>query len=346
MADKRVYAVLLAGGKGTRLWPLSTGSCSKSFVRIGRRAPLIAETIKRLRGIVDKNRIIVVVDGAQAHLLKKFTGGIPKRNILVEPFGRSTASAVGLAAIKLKPGDIMVVLPTDSLIKERALFRKTISEAVDFVASRKEDALLCIGVRPREARSGYGYIKAGPRRLGSVYSIAKFIEKPPAALARKFAGREGYFWNAGMFVFRAETILRAMKKYAPQLSRQLARIRKNKKYKKSAYLRMKNVSIDYQIMEKAKNLYCAVGKFSWCDLGNWKSLGELFKKDKNGNISFGRTVLTDTRDCIVYNSTNRNLGLAGVKGMIAACTENGTLVCGKSEAESVKSIARRVKRGR
>ena len=171
MKTKNVYAVLLAGGKGTRLWPLSVGNYSKSFVRIGRRPPLIAETIERLRGIIDKKRIIVVVDRAQASLLGEFAKGIPKRNILVEPFGRSTASAAGLAAIKLKPGDIMVVLPTDSLIKERASFRKTIKEAVDF-AFRKEDALLCIGVKPREARSGYGYIKTGPRRLGSVYSVS------------------------------------------------------------------------------------------------------------------------------------------------------------------------------
>ncbi len=342
---KNVFAVLLAGGKGTRLWPLSTGRYSKSFIRMGGRRPLIDETIGRITGIIGRKHIIIVVDGAQAPLVKKFSAGIPRNNILIEPFGRSTASAVGLAAIGLNPDDIMVVLPTDSLIKESFLFRKTIKEAVEF-AAREKDALICIGVKPSGASCGYGYIKAGPRRSGNIYSVGKFIEKPPDFLARKFAEKKGYFWNAGMFVFRAETILRAVRKYAPRLSRELERIKKNVKNKKSAYSKMKNVSIDYQIMEKAKNLYFAAGKFSWHDLGSWESIGELFKKDKNGNISFGKTVLTDTRGSIAYNSTSKNLGLTGLKDTVVVCTENGVLACAKAGSERVKAMVERMKRGR
>jgi len=341
MVKKDVYAVLLAGGKGTRLWPLSTDRCSKSFVRIGRRGALITETIARLSGAIGKKNTIIVVDEAQASLLGKFAVGIPKRNILVEPFGRSTASAVGLAAIGLEPDDIMVVLPTDSLIKEAASFKKTVKEAVKF-ARKKKDALLCIGVKPSSPRSGYGYIKTGFRHPRGIYSIDRFIEKPPENLARRFAGRKDYFWNAGMFVFRAEAILRAVKKHAPFLFNQLSRIKKNRKNKRSAYLRMKNVSIDYQIMEKAKNLYCAVGKFSWHDLGSWKSLGEILKKDKNGNVSFGRATLMNTADSVVYNSTEKNIGLAGLKDTIVVCAEGGTLVCGKNEAERVKELVMRM----
>ena len=341
----KVYAVLLAGGKGTRLWPLSVGSCSKSFIRIGGGRALITEAIERLRGIIDKKNILIVVDRAQAPLLGKFAKGIPGRNILVEPFGRSTASAVGLAAIELKPDDIMVVLPTDSLVKERALFKKTIKEAVNFVR-RREDALLSLGIKPKEPTSAYGYIKVGRRSFGNVYSVDRFIEKPTVSTARRFAGRKNYFWNAGIFVFRAETILRAIEKHAPRLLHQLARIRKNKKNKKDAYSRMKNVSIDYQIMEKAKNLYFAAGKFSWRDLGSWKSMEELFRKDKQGNICFGKAVLTDTRGSIVYNSTKKDLGLVGLKDAVVACTENGTLVCGKKDAGRVKAMVERMKRGR
>ncbi|MGB2706033.1 MAG: sugar phosphate nucleotidyltransferase [Candidatus Omnitrophota bacterium] len=334
---KKIYAVLLAGGKGTRLWPLSTGKYSKSFVRIGKEKPLITEAIKRLRGLVGKKHIIIVVDKAQAPLLKNFARGIPKRNILVEPFGRSTASAVGLAAIELKPDDIMVVLPTDSLIKEGASFRKTIKDAVNF-ALEKEKALICIGIRPKEASTAYGYIKVGLHQKKSVYAIDKFIEKPPKTLARRMAKGKGYFWNAGIFVFRAKSILGAVKKHAPQLLRQLERIRKNKNNKRNAYLRMKNVSIDYQIMEKAKNLYCAAGKFSWRDLGNWRSLEELFKKDKRGNICFGKATLMDTRNCIIYNSEKNKLGTVGLKDIVVVNTENGTLVCRKEDAERVKVL--------
>jgi len=336
-----IYAILLAGGKGTRLWPLSTGSYSKSFVRIGKQKPLITEAIKRLRGLIDKKRIIIVVDKSQALLLKRFTKGIPGRNILVEPFGRSTASAVGLAAIELKPDDIMVVLPTDSLIKEGASFRKTIKDAVDF-ASEKEKALICIGIKPKGASTGYGYIKVGPRQKKGIYAIDKFIEKPPGIAARRFAGNAGYFWNAGMFVFRAKSILSAVKKNAPQLLFQLGRIKENKNNKKKAYLKMKDVSIDYQIMEKAKNLYCAVGKFSWLDMGSWRGLEELFEKDREGNIRFGKVTLTDTRDSIIYNTRQEKLGVTGLRSMIVARTENGTLVCGKKDAERVKGLVERM----
>lgn len=337
IADKRIYAVLLAGGKGTRLWPLSTAKYSKSFVTIGKQKPLITEAIKRLRGLIGKKHIIIVADKAQAPLLKKFARGIPKPNILVEPFGRSTASALGLAAIKLKPDDIMVVLPTDSLIREGASFRKTIKEAVNFVLKR-EDALFCIGIKPTEAATGYGYIKVGPKERGSIYSIDKFIEKPPEALARRMTKSKGYLWNAGMFVFTAKSILSAVKKHAPLLSRQLERIRKNKKDKRKAYSRMKNVSIDYQIMEKAKNLYCAVGKFSWRDLGNWRSLEGLFKKDKQGNICFGKAALMDTHNSIIYNSEKNKICTAGLESMIVVHTREGVLVCRKTDAEKVKEL--------
>jgi len=158
-----IYACLLAGGKGTRLWPLSKERFSKSFVRIGKRKPLIVETIDRLRGLAGKKNVIIVVDKAQSRLLRKSVKGIPQRNILVEPFGRSTASAIGLAAIKLKADDIMVVLPTDALIKESSAFRKTIKSAIKFVKDN-ENVLLCIGIKPKSPSTAYGYIKIKSRR--------------------------------------------------------------------------------------------------------------------------------------------------------------------------------------
>ena len=298
---KDVYAVLLAGGKGTRLWPLSTSAHSKSFIRIGNEKPLLAQAIARLRGLIDKRNIIIVVDRAQEKLLRRFAKGIPKRNILVEPFGRSTASAVGLAAIGLDPYDIMVVLPTDSVIRETGNFKKAVKAAIDF-AREKEEALLCVGIKPRRATAAYGYIKIKSARRSMVYAVDRFIEKPKARRAAALVKKPNYLWNAGMFVFKAKDILEAMRIYAPILYRELLRIKRHKRDKASAYRRMKNVSIDYQIMEKAKNLYCVKGNFSWRDLGSWVSLEGLFKKDKKGNIRFGKATLVDTHDSIVYNS--------------------------------------------
>ena len=327
----------MAGGKGTRLWPLSTKKLSKSFIRIGKRKPLFIETVERLGGLIKRKNIIVVVDKAQEGLLRRFTKGIPGRNILAEPFGRSTASAIGLAAIERNPEDIMVVLPTDALINESKAFRKLIKSGVDFVSNTK-NALLCIGIKPKEPSTAYGYIHLRSRKRGRIYSIAKFIEKPKAKVAARLVKSPNYLWNAGIFIFRAEDILEAMRRYTPLLHRELLRIKKNKRDKRKAYSRMKDVSIDYQIMEKAKNLYCIKGDFPWCDLGSWKSVKELFKKDRKGNICFGKTVLMDTSDSIIYNSGKDALGVVGLENVIVVHTRNGTLVCDKKNAESVKKL--------
>ncbi|MBL7155887.1 MAG: mannose-1-phosphate guanylyltransferase [Candidatus Omnitrophica bacterium] len=334
---KDVYAILLAGGKGSRLWPLSTGNYSKSFVRIASKKPLITETIERLKGIIGKKNIIIVVDKRQARLIRKFAGGIPKRNIIVEPFGRSTASAVGLAAINLGPKSVMAILPTDALIKDPRAFTKTIKSAVSF--ARKNAALLCVGIKPRSASSAYGYIKVKSRPKGNIYSVDKFIEKPSVKKAAGLIKNKNCLWNAGMFVFKAEDILEAMRKHAPSLYRRLQRIKMRNCSKQAAYAKMKNVSIDYQVIEKAKNLYCVKGNFSWSDLGSWNSLEALgLKPDKNKNISFGKTTLINTYNSIVYNTEKENLGVVGLRGMIVARTKNGTLICDKKDAEKVKKL--------
>ena len=335
---KNTYAILLAGGKGTRLWPLSTPSFSKSFISIGNRKPLIAETIDRLSGLILKKNIIIVVDKAQEGLLKRFVKGIPKRNILVEPFGRSTASAVGLAAIALRPESVMVVLPTDARLENIAGFKKAIKRAINF-ASKPNPSLICVGIKPREAKTAYGYIKVGPRPKDGIYSINKFIEKPKKSLAVKLVKSANNLWNAGMFIFKAKDILGAIKEHAPRLHRELEVIKKSKSKKEAAYSRMRNVSIDYQIMERACNLFCVKGDFYWHDLGNWKMVGELLKRDKYGNASFGSANLMDTEGSLVYNTQKKHIGVVGFKDIVVVNTENGVLVCNKKYAEKVKELA-------
>jgi len=341
---KNIYPVLLAGGKGTRLWPLSYERESKSFARIGKMRPLITETIDRLSGLAGKKNIFFVVDEAQKNTLTRFTGSIPARNILVEPFGRSTACAVGLAAIGLHPEAIMAVFPTDALIRENGKFRRVIKKAARFVTS-ESDALLCVGISPKGASTAYGYIKLGPREKGGVYAVSKFTEKPTMRRAGEFIKSGNYLWNAGMFVFKAKSILGAIKKHAPLLYSGLQEIKKEKRNKRAVYSRMKNVSIDYQIMEKSANLHCVKGDFTWDDLGSWKSMEKLFKKDKSGNARFGKATLLDTKNCIVYNSTGEKLGVVGVSNAIIARTKGGTLVAGKDDAEKVKELVERLKKG-
>jgi len=335
-----VYACLLAGGKGTRLWPLSVPSCSKSFVRIGKRRPLIEDTISRLKGFINKERILVVVDKKQAGLLGKFTKGIPRRNILVEPFGRSTASAIGLAAIRLLPEDVIAALPTDQIITNPAGFRKTIKKAADF-ARKNKNSLLCVGVKPEGPSTAYGYIKAGKNRGGGIRKVAGFMEKPDKKTAKLFVKRKNFFWNAGIYIFRADSILSAMKRHAPLLRRELERVRKDGKKINSAYSRMKNVSIDYQIAERSKDIYFIRADFGWRDLGSWAGLDEVLlkagaRKDGDGNIIFGKARLSGTANSVIYNTESFTLIVEGARDRIIAHTKNGTLVCPKSEAGNIK----------
>ncbi len=336
----KLYAVLLAGGKGTRLWPISNENVSKSFVRIGNGPVLIDDTIKRLKGLMSPDEIIIVVDEKQKNLLKPYTKKIPKKNILVEPFGRSTASAIGLAAINLDPDDIMAVLPTDAVIKGAPGFRETIKRAADFV-SRTDNAIICIGIVPQEASTAYGYIKVEDIRTSGkqgMRRIERFTEKPTKELAKKLIKNKNYLWNAGMFVFKAGTILLGIKKHAPRLYSQLEVIRKNKRRIKVAYKKMKNISIDYQIMEKSKDLRCAKARFGWSDLGSWNSVLKMLKKDKNGNAKFGKAEFIDTDNSLVYNLKNEKVGVVGLSGAIVVNTKNGVLVCDKRSAEKVKKI--------
>ena len=335
---RNIYACFLAGGKGTRLWPLSVKGSSKSFIKIGTRRPLITEAINRLSGLVDKKHILVVVDKSQEKLARGFTLGIPRKNILVEPFGRSTASAVGLAAINLKADDVMMVLPTDALIEDAVSFRKTIKEAAYFADSKK-NALISIGIKPGWASTAYGYIKPGKRIHGQVYLIDRFTEKPSAKKARSFLRNGNYLWNAGIFVFTSGAIREAIKTHAPVLHRELCSISRSKKNIKKAYGRMKNVSIDYQVMEKAKTLYCVRGKFEWKDIGSWVSMGKIFKKDKKKNVVFGKVKLIDTEDSIIYNSEKTELAVVGLKKVIVAKTKDGTLVSAKAYSERIKELA-------
>ncbi len=339
MINKDIYAVLLAGGKGTRLWPLSMEGYSKPFIRFGKRKLLLEDVIERTQGIVYRKNIVIVIDKAKAKLLRRFTKGIPKKNILIEPFGRNTASAIGLAAINLKPESLMVVFPADQFIENLGNFKKTIKEGLNFIKDRKE-ALLCLGTVPTGISESFGYIKVSKSVTGNIFCAGKFVEKPSLAKAGKFLRNPDYLWNAGIFIFRAGAILEAIKKCAPLLYKNLQRIKKDKRNILRAYSQMKNISIDYQIMEKTKNLYCLKGKFRWQDIGNWVSLDKLFKKDREGNICVGKVSLVGVSNSIVYNSGKHTIGAIGLKDMVIVHTDNGTLVCAKRDAEKVKQLIR------
>jgi len=333
----KVYAVILAGGKGTRLWPLSKKGRSKSFVEIASRRPMIVDTVERLKGLIEKKDVLFVIDKGQEKNLKSILKWVKNKNVVLEPFGRSTASAVGLAAISVDPESILVVLPTDASIDKPGLFRKTIRNGVEFIKKNK-GAMVCFGVKTKDPSVSYGYIKTGRRIGGPIFTIDRFIEKPGSKKAKKLIEEGDCFWNAGIFIFRAADILDAMRKHAKGLYAELERIRENKKDIKKAYSRMRDISIDCQIMEKTRNLYCVLVDFGWHDLGNWLNLEGYFEKDRGHNISYGDVRIRHSHNISVYNFEKGTIGVVGARDIVVAHTDSGILICDKKQVEKVKEL--------
>ena len=319
------------------MWPLSKKGVSKSFLKLKSRKTIIEEIVRRFRGVTGEENVLFVVDKAQAGVLRVTFKHLPARNVIVEPFGRNTASAVGLAAVKAAPDDILVIMPTDALIEDGKKFRQAVTRAVDFVQGC-EGKIVCIGVEPTEAATAYGYIKI-LRPLGhGIYCVDKFVEKPSPAMARKFVSEKRYLWNAGIFVARAKDILAAMKKHAPKLYKKLDIIRRHPSRTAKAYAAMKNRSIDYQLLEKMDDLYCVRADFKWIDIGNWVSMAGLYGKSSSGNAKFGDVHFIDTSDSFVYNSGTTPIGVLGMDNVVIVRTNNGVLVCGKEYAQRVRDL--------
>lgn len=341
--NKDTYAILLAGGRGTRLWPLSGKGYAKPFMRFESKKTLIEESIIKIKGLIDRKHIIIVADNAQKDIARKAIKGVPKKNVILEPFGRNTASAAGLAAINLKPESIMVVLSADQLVEGQAQARRALAEGIKFVRENK-DVLVTVSTPPDSPSVSFGYVKVGDRKKGNIFAIDRFIEKPPLEKAKVFVKGKNYFWNAGIFIFKAGTILGAMKKYAPNLYRNLELVKKRKISVSQGYSRIKDISIDYEIMEKADNLYTVIGAFGWKDIGNWVSVGGLFKKDPSGNASNAEADLINVSDSFIYTTLKNKIGVVGLSNVIIVQTDNGLLVCSKKDAEKVRKLARPTER--
>jgi len=338
-----LYAVLLAGGKGTRLWPLSTGELSKSFIRLGNRRILMQEVLDRLRGIVERQATVIVIDRQKKKLLSNFIKGIPKKNVLIEPVGRNTAAAVGLAAINLKSEDIMLVLPVDQFVEGVVDFKSVVKEGARFI-EKNHNSLICLATRPRHASESFGYLKVKSRAKGRIFLVDKFIEKPSLIKAVQFQKDPAYLWNSGMFMFKSKTILRAMKSYAPALYRNLMKIKKRPNSIGSIYSRFKSVSLDYQVMEKAGDVYCIKGRFKWHDIGKWTSLEKLISGNSiKKNVCVGKTETLDVSDSFIYNAGEKPVGAIGLTGVIIVNTDNGVLVCAKKDVERVRELVKRMR---
>ena len=301
-----LYASILSGGIGSRFWPLSRETTPKQLLKVAGEESLLKSTIKRLDPLVPPQRISIVTNEKQAEIIRhhlEYAKNEPSPGYVVEPMGRNTAPAIGLAAIKLleeDPEAIMAVLPADHLIKDGASFRKALKAAA---CVAEEGKLVTFGITPTFPETGYGYIKGVEEILKKVdgldvRKVERFVEKPDIEKAKKYLADGGYFWNSGIFVWKARRILEEIELHMPETYAALMEIRQGLDLK-AAYEKMEAISIDHGILEKTDDCVVIEATFPWSDIGSWSSLGEIFTTDELGNIIKGRVVDIGSKNSII-----------------------------------------------
>jgi mannose-1-phosphate guanylyltransferase len=348
---KHAYVVIMAGGKGERFWPLSTGNLPKPFLDITGDRTLIQLTVERAMRIVPVGKIYVVLGKKHLAIAKRQLPFLPPDNFLLEPEGRDTAPCIGLAAITLLGKDskaTMIILPADHCITGVNGFAKTIKDGVK--VAQKGGHLVTVGIRPTRPETGYGYIRVAgkSRRSGDVqcYRAERYVEKPDIRRARRYCKDGRYYWNAGIFIWQAETIMGSMKHHMPDLYQGLMQISRcldaNKKAAANRiFTGLTKISIDHGLMEKAANVMMVPARFVWDDIGTWASLARVSIADGHGNYKSGSTAGIDTRGCVIHGK-DVTVGTIGVSGLVIVATKDSVLVCDIDRVQEVREIAQKL----
>lgn len=341
------YAVIMAGGIGSRFWPRSRRARPKQFLSVFGDATLLQNTVARLEGFIPPERCFVVTNARYVEQTREQLPGLPPENILGEPISRNTAPCIAFAAHRLAaidPEATMVVLPADHVIADVAAFHDVLRAAVD--QSAEQGALVTIGIEPTYPATGYGYVQfedGGSGPPSSPRPVRTFAEKPDVATAERFIDSGDFLWNSGMFVWRVDTILGALERYLPDtfeafrpLSEALGTTGEADAVV-SAFQASRSISIDYGVMERADHVYVVPGRFGWSDVGDWKVVYDLSDKDQHGNAIRGRALLRGSSRCMVATE-NRLIVLVGVHDMIVVDTDDAVLVCHRDNAQQVKQV--------
>lgn len=348
--NEKLFEVIMAGGGGTRFWPLSRQKRPKHLLRITGSDIMLNETIKRLDPMIDREHVYVVTNEQQQALMKELiVGGVPFRNILVEPAGRNTAPCILYAAsvLKREHGDgIMCVFPSDHHIGRPEEYRRVIAQAAQTAAQRP--CIVTIGIKPSYAATGYGYIRRGELVEDGVWEAAQFVEKPDAQKAQEYIDSGNFSWNSGVFVFRISTILEAFRTYLPQMAQQMEvlmdrmQTQDSEQVLRELYPQFENISIDYGIMEKAEHVLVMEGDYGWSDVGSFDALDTVYTPDAEGNVTLGDTLLLDSHGCIV-RSQDKLITLIGVEDLVVVEADDALLVCRKDAAQDAKKAVELLK---
>lgn len=340
-----LYAVIMAGGVGSRFWPRSKERKPKQLIRIAGENTMIQDTVKRLNGLVKQENIFVITNKIQKLRVKEQLPNIPVENIIDEPFGKNTAACIGLASILVKSKNqeaVTITLPSDHLIKDDQQFRECLSTAADF--AYKSNGLVTIGITPTRPETGYGYIQFDEDGVDkNVFKVLTFAEKPNLATARRFIESGDFLWNSGIFIWRVDAILNEIKKYLPDLYDGLLTLEPAistpdfEKQLVQVYGQLKSISIDYGVMENSDNVYLTKADFYWNDVGNWEAVYEISEKNEEGNALIGDVYTQNTFGSYIF-SPRKFTATIGVENLIVINTNEALLVCHRNNAQDVRQI--------
>ena len=349
------YVVIMAGGRGERFWPQSREATPKHLLPIVGDKSMLAQTVDHVAGVVPRENILIITTSAQLEGCRGACPDLPAANIIAEPVGRDTAAATGLALLLVKernPDAAFAMLPADHVIRDTEEYAKLLRIA--FESAESADVLVTLGIKPAGPETGFGYIQqAGPwRQVGGrdVMAVKRFVEKPDLATAQGYLAAGGYYWNAGMFVWRVPVVAAAFRLHAAELSAGLVRLETAARSAggwpaalAEIYPTLKKVSIDYAIMEKSPNVVVVPATFDWDDVGAWPALAKHFTPDRHGNVLRGHAMVENGTHNIVISTDGHLVGVIGVSDLVVVHTAGATLVCPKDRAQEIKALLERIK---
>lgn len=346
------YAVIMSGGMGTRFWPKSRHKMPKQFLKTVGEKTMIQNTVDRISKCIPHSNICIVTNKDYLATIKKQLPRVKGENIFIEPHNKETATCIGLAAIKLlkrDPDAVMIVLPSDHMIRNLKEFRKTIDLALKIAKS--QDVLVTMGIVPIRPETAYGYIETG--RIFSeyegipAYRVKRFTEKPNKTVAQIFIDKGTFLWNSGMFVWKASVLLREMEKYLPELYNSL-KIMENalgepeeERIIEEEYKKVDGISIDFGILEKSLDIVVLKANMDWDDIGSWNALEKYYIKDDNNNIVNGLCANIDTRNCMIFGS-GRLIATIGVNNLLVVDTGDTVLICDRERDQDIKEMVKQL----
>jgi mannose-1-phosphate guanylyltransferase len=343
-AFQHAYAVIMAGGSGTRFWPLSRRKRPKQLLTLFGEGTLLEQTLKRIQGLIPPERTYILTNELLRDEVQRSLPGIPPDQVVAEPAARNTAPTIGLAAHEIRrrnPDGVMVVLPSDHVIRKSGVFRRCLSAACQFGSAEGRSVIL--GLKPTEPHTGYGYVRVGAKEDflsgQEVFRATRFTEKPPLAIARRYVASGQYLWNGGMFIWRASTVLRNFENYQPEMARGLAKIAAaggihSQEALRRLYPRLEKISVDRALMEKIPNVYAVAADIGWSDVGSWSVAYNLNPKDGHGNVRPRNTLCRHSQGNMIV-SPRKFVVAVGVQGLIIVETDDALLVCAREHAQEV-----------